>query len=80
MDLVSLLSVMNKKIESLICYKARENWSKHDDSCSRFFHFMLRWRRLRNEVKGVEVGGQWCLYGVQKGNILAAITYCCRSQ
>jgi len=20
----------------------------------------LRWRRLRNEVKGVEVGGQWC--------------------
>ncbi|XP_068483401.1 uncharacterized protein [Phaseolus vulgaris] len=30
------------------------------DSCTRFYHSSLRWRRLRNEVKGVEVGGQWC--------------------
>jgi len=27
---------------------------------SRFYHSAIRWRRLKNEVKGVEVGGQWC--------------------
>ena len=25
-----------------------------------FFHFAIRWRRLKNEVKGVEVDSQWC--------------------
>jgi len=27
---------------------------------TKFFHSTLRWRRLKNEIKGVEVGGQWC--------------------
>jgi len=40
--------------------KARASWFKNGDSCTKFYHSSLRWRRLRNEVKGVEVGGQWC--------------------
>jgi len=59
MQLCGRLSVTNKKIDSLMSQKARANWVKYGDSCSRYFHSMLRWRRLKNEVKGVEVGGQW---------------------
>jgi len=47
-------------MESLLSQKARTNWLKNGDSCTRFYHSSLRWRSLRNEVKGVEVGGQWC--------------------
>jgi len=49
----------DKKLESLICQKARASWFKNGDPCSRFFHSSLRWRRIRNEVKGVKVGAQW---------------------
>ena len=47
-------------MESLLCQKARANWFKSGDSCTKFFHSTLRWRRLKNEIKGVEVRGQWC--------------------
>jgi len=58
--LVSKLKETDKKLESLLCQKARASWFKNGDSCSKFFHSTLRWRRLKNEIKGVEVGGQWC--------------------
>jgi len=51
---------IDKKLDSLICQKARARWLKNGDLCTRFYHSTLRWRGLRNEVKGVEVGGQWC--------------------
>jgi len=57
---VSKLKETDQKLESLICQKARASWFKNGDSCSKFFHSTLRWRRLKNEIKGVEVGGQWC--------------------
>jgi len=60
LELVSRLKENDKKIESLSCQKARANWFKNGDSCTRFFHSSLRWRRLRNEVKGVQVGDHWC--------------------
>ena len=60
LELVSQLKEIDKKIESVTCQKARVNWLKNGDSCTRFFHTSLRWRRLRNEVKGVEIGGRWC--------------------
>jgi len=59
-DLVSRLRETDKKLESLICQKARTSWFKNEDSCTKFFHSSLRLRRLRNEVKGVGVEGQWC--------------------
>jgi len=58
--LVSRLKENDKKIESLTCQKVRARWFKYGDSCTRFYHSSLIWRRLGNEVKGVEVGGQWC--------------------
>ena len=58
-DLVSRLMVIDRKLETLICQKARASWLKNGDSCTKFYHSSLRWRRLRNEVKGVEVEGQW---------------------
>jgi len=60
MELISQMRVTNKKIESLTSQKARVNWLKHGESRSRYYHSILRWRRLRNDIKGVEFGGQWC--------------------
>ena len=59
-ELVGHLKETEKKLDSLICKKTRAKWFKYGDSCTKFFHSSLRWRRLRNEVKGVEVGGIWC--------------------
>jgi len=58
-ELVSCLKETDKKLESLFRQKARISWLKNGDSCTKFFHSTLRWRRRRNEVKGVEVGGIW---------------------
>jgi len=60
LELVSRLKVNDKKLESLSCQKARASLFKNEDSCTRFYHSSLKWRRLRNEVKGVQVGDQWC--------------------
>jgi len=59
-ELVGRLKETEKKLDSIICQKARAKWFKYGDMCTKFFHSSLRWRRLRNEVKGVEVGGIWC--------------------
>jgi len=59
-ELVCSLREIDKKLDSLMCQKAKVNWLNNGDSCSKFYHSTLRWRRHRNEVKGVEVGGQWC--------------------
>jgi len=60
MELMSQLKEIENKIDSLLCQKARSNWLKHGDSNSKFYHSSIKWRRIRNEVKWVEVGGQWC--------------------
>lgn len=57
LELIGLLTMTNKKIDSLISQKVIANWFKHGESFSRYFHFMLIWLILRNEVKGVMVGG-----------------------
>jgi len=58
-ELVSRLKETNFKLESLLREKARVSWFKNGDSCTKNFHSSLRWRRIRNEVKGVEVMGLW---------------------
>jgi len=60
LDLISQLKMTGNKIESLCRQKARTKWLKHGDSNSKYYPSVLRWRRLRIEVKGVEVGNQWC--------------------
>jgi len=58
LELMSRLRETDRKLDSLISQKARMNWLKHGGSCTKFYHSSLRWRRHRNEIKGVEVGGQ----------------------
>jgi len=60
LELISQLRVLDKKLESLHRQKARANWIKFGDSNSKFFHSVIRWRRLCNEVKGVDIDNQWC--------------------
>ena len=60
LDLISQLREANKKIESLFRQKARTNWLVHGDANSKYYHSVIRWRRLTNEVKGVYVADQWC--------------------
>ena len=55
-DLVGRLMITKKKIDSLICQKARVCWFKNRDSCTKFYNSSLRWRRLRNKVKGWRLG------------------------
>jgi len=60
MELFTQLRLVDKKLDSLSRQKARANWFKFGDTNSKFFHFVIRWRRLKNEVRGVEVDNQWC--------------------
>ena len=55
MELLSQLGMADKKLDSIYRQKARANWIKHGDMNYKFFHSAIRWRRLKNEVKGVEV-------------------------
>ncbi|XP_068466460.1 uncharacterized protein [Phaseolus vulgaris] len=58
--LFSHVEEINKKLESLFRQKARNNWLAFGDSNSKFYYSVIRWRKLRNEVKGVDMGGVWC--------------------
>ena len=60
MELLSNLREVDNKLDSLSRQKAKANWCKFGDMNSKYYHTAIRWRRLKNEVKGVEVGGQWC--------------------
>jgi len=60
LDLIGQLREANKKIESLFRQKTRTNWLVHGDANSKYYHSVIRWRRLRNKVKGVYMGDQWC--------------------
>jgi len=59
-ELLSQKKSLDKKMESLNRKKARSTWYKHGDSNSKYYHSIIRWRKLRNEVKGVEIDNQWC--------------------
>jgi len=58
--LLSQMRLLDSKMESLCRQKAREKWLKYGDSNSRYYHLMLRWRHLRNGVKGMNVNNLWC--------------------
>ncbi|XP_068504284.1 uncharacterized protein [Phaseolus vulgaris] len=60
LELLSQLRMLDKNLESLFKQKARSNWLKHGDSNSKFYHSVIRWRGLRNEVKVLEEDNQWC--------------------
>ena len=60
-DLLSQLQVINTRNESLLQQKSIALWIKQGDSNSTFFHASIKWRRMRNEIKGVlfQNSGSW---------------------
>jgi len=60
-ELLSQLQVINERNESLLQQKSRALWIKQGDSNSKFFHASTKWRRMRNEIKGVycNQSGSW---------------------
>jgi len=35
------------------------NISLESDSNSKYFHSLIKWKRMKNEIKGVEIQGVW---------------------
>lgn len=60
LELLSQQKLVEKKQESLSRQKTRSIRFKYGDANTKFYHSLTRWRRLRNEIKGVEVDNQWC--------------------
>jgi len=60
-DLLNQLQVINTRNESLLQQKSRALWIKQGDSNSKFFHASIKWRRMRNGIKGVlcQNSGSW---------------------
>jgi len=54
------LKKLNHKQESIAKKKSMIEWISLRDSNSRFYHAMINWRRLKNEISGVKVNEEWC--------------------
>jgi len=59
-QLLSDLRVMSERENAMIKQKSRVEWIEKGDMNSKFFHSKLRWRRLNNEIKGLQTNGVWC--------------------
>jgi len=58
--LLSKLNQINFKQKFLLKQKARVKWLEAGDLNTRYFHTMLKWRRLKNIVHGIHIQEQWC--------------------
>jgi len=60
-ELLSQLQDINVRNESLLQQKSRALWLKQGDTNSKYFHASIKWRRLRNEIKGIQChnSGNW---------------------
>ena len=61
MKLLSELKLLLEKENSLLNQKVRVRWVKEGDTNSKYFHSRIRWRRSKNELKGVNLNGSWCV-------------------
>jgi len=50
--------VRNEK--SILAQTATCEWLRHGDSNSKIFHSTIKWRRMKNEIKGINIQGYWC--------------------
>jgi len=39
--------------------KARVKWQEVGDLNTRYFHTMLKWRRVKNTIRGLYIDGEW---------------------
>lgn len=56
-QILSQLHVISMRNESLLLQKFRVQWFKQGDS--KYFHAMIKQRRIRNEINGVKHHGVW---------------------
>ena len=54
------LKRINYRQEVLHKQKSRVKWLEAGDLNTKFFHRMIRWRRMKNMIKGVKIENQWC--------------------
>ena len=59
-NLLSELRLLLHKESALLNQKARLKWIEQGDTNSKYFHSRIRWRRITNEFKGVDLNGLWC--------------------
>ena len=52
-ELLSQLQDINMRNESLLQQKSIALWFKKGDSNSKYYHASIKWRRTRNEIKGI---------------------------
>jgi len=59
-ELFNELSVMSHKQEEVCKQKSRAKWIGKGDSNFKYFHSIMKWRRKKNEIKDMDILGQWC--------------------
>lgn len=50
---------LSKRHESLLQQKSRIKWFKEGDENTNFLHNSIGWRRRKQAIKGLDVGGCW---------------------
>ena len=57
--LLGELKALSEREITMMNQKSRFEWLEKRDTNSKFFHARMRWRLLRNEIKGVFINGEW---------------------
>jgi len=60
MKLLSELKLVLENERSLLNQKARVSWLEQGNTNTKYFHSRIRWRRIKNELKRVDLNGSWC--------------------
>ena len=60
MNLLSEVKLLLHKESAILNQKTRLKWIEQGDTNSKYFHSRIRWRRVKNEIKGVELNRTWC--------------------
>jgi len=60
MNLLCELKMLLQKESSMMNQNARIKWMQQGDINLKYFHSKIRWSKIKNELKGVDVNGMWC--------------------
>ena len=54
------LKKINFKLEALEKQKARAKWLEAGDMNTKYFHRLIKWRRIKNMIKVLNIDNDWC--------------------